>query len=156
GARERSRGDVASQHALGAPGKVKCKGALKREAVKRSTSSVVCRGDSVLALIQKSSGLLTFDQIDKKPNTGFFDDQLAGLAKECAARSRQTFEFSDSRLVALDYCARLITLGQQLHPKALQRIHSLRQRLDYKAIGVAIYDQRWEQIALCIDQPEGG
>src|SRR5262249_8678875 len=80
--------------------------------------------------------------------------QLAGLTGKRAGDPGQSFEVPDSRLVALDYCSRLIALGEKLNPESLQVLHSLRQGLNHKAVVVAIHDQRRKKVALAGAQPQ--
>src|SRR6185295_453114 len=69
--------------------------------------------------------------------------------------TRQSFQIAHPPLVAFDYCAWAITLNQQLDPHLFQRVHTLRQRLNDKAIVVAIDDERGQQVAFAVHQSVG-
>ena len=108
---------------------------------------------TVLALIEEQSRLLAVPRIDVVGDARLAHrDGLRHRAVQHFDLLLQSFEQTDLGIVPRQNAFGAGELHQQRHQGRQQAIHALRQRLHHKVVGIAIDDQRRQEIGFAVDQ----
>ena len=87
-------------------------------------------GQTILALVEKRTGLLAGKRHDQETNACLQNLKLVRrLTVKRASDQFQSFVLAHAHIVSFDYRARCKFLRQQLHQQQLDRLRSLRESL---------------------------
>ena len=113
------------------------------ERVEQPPTRVARGGVTVLALVEKQTGLLPSSKIDLILDRPFAHGHRVGnRPSQVRDRLLETFEHADLGIVAGEDAGRREQFLQQGRDRWLQPIHALRERLHDEVVAVPIDDER--------------
>ncbi len=110
---------------------------------------------AVLALVEEQPGLLAQPRVDVVLDRPFAnDDPFGHRPVQHFDALLESFEQSDARIVSRQHSRRPGRLDDQRNELGERPIHPLRQRLHDDHVGVAVDDERREQIGFAVHEPK--